>query len=111
MWLNLVEPCDTIFPARSPQAAMEWLFPGPANEAKAAGEPVPGGAEARQNLDLEKESFVLVGVDADSVKTDLIGGSRVGNALAKEGCCMAGKLKMPHQVARKVYRGTVGQAE
>ena len=90
---------------------MEWLFPGPANEANTGGKPVPDGAKARQDLDLEKEGFVFVGVDANSVKTELIGAPRVGNALAQEGCCMAGELKIPYQVDRKVCRGTVGQAE
>ena len=107
----MVKRCDPILPARRPQSAGGRVIPGHPNEAKAAGKTVPESTKARQDLDLEKESVVFVGVEADSVKAEPIGASRVGNALAQEGRCMAGKLKIPRQVVREVYRGTVGQAE
>ena len=94
MWFYLVKRCDAILPVRSAQSSMEWLSPGSANEAKAGGKPVPDGSKARQDLDLEKKSVVFVGVDADSIKTGLISGSRVGNALAKENRCVPGELKI-----------------
>jgi hypothetical protein len=56
--------------------------------------PVPNGAKARQDLDLEKQSVVALGTGADSVQMKRISASTIGDTLAQKDCLVPGAFKM-----------------
>jgi hypothetical protein len=58
------------------------------------GKSVPYCAQARQDLELEKQRVVTLGTGADSVKTEQIGAWRVGDTFAKEDRLVPGAFKM-----------------
>ena len=63
------------------------------NEPKTAGKLFPYGAKSRENLELEKESVVVISAGANPVKVEQVSASRVGDTLAKEDRLVPGKLK------------------
>jgi len=94
-WLNPVKVCDAVLSPWRTKPVAGRVFPADPSEPKTVEKLVPYGAEPRQNLDLEKESGVSVGTNADSVKMEPVDASRVGDALATEDRLVPGKLKKP----------------
>src|SRR5271170_6916549 len=70
-----------------------------------AQKPVPDCANARQDLDFERQSAVALGVGADSVKMERVNASRVGDTLAKEDRLVSSAFKMLGQMIGKICRG------
>jgi len=94
MWLPPVDPFDVIFPSQGASPVCGARGPTCPNGPIFVGKSVPYCAQARQDLELEKQRVVTLGTGADSVKMEGVSSSGIGDTLAKEDRLMAGAFEI-----------------
>jgi len=91
------------------QAAIRVTLPGHRSQmisscadALSTQQPIPYRAEARQDLNLRKETGITSSFDADPVKTEPVRVGWIRNALNEEGRLVAGLFKVHDQISGQV---------